>query len=143
MKILKGKQLLGVGRCLKAVRNEAGLTCRMMALKLGVHIKSYYKHERGVSLPCVETLGRLQTEFDISMDWLLFNNGTKHTKDKQVIVVEEKKNTDLENKFPEVVQLLDAMVQDHVLLHEVMLYFYKYRQNRQTETQAGLNHSKF
>ncbi|HLP62032.1 MAG TPA: hypothetical protein VK186_24530 [Candidatus Deferrimicrobium sp.] len=77
-----------------------------------------------------ETLHRLQTEFDISLDWLLFNNGPMHISEKQVTVVEEKKTTDLENKYPDTRELLAAMEQDHILLHEIMLYFYKYRQDR-------------
>lgn len=136
MKILKGKHLFEIGQRLNTIRNEAGLTRRMMALKLGIHKKSYYKHECGVSLPCFETLHRLQTEFDISMDWLLFKNGPIHTKEKQTIVVEEKKTTDLENKFPDARELLDAMEHDNVLLHEVMLYFYKYKQDQETRVQS-------
>jgi hypothetical protein len=67
------------------------------------------------------------------MDWLLFKNGPVHTKEKQTIIVEEKKTTNLEAKFPDTGELLAAMEQDNVLLHEIMLYFYKYKQERQAK----------
>ena len=42
-----------------------------MAQRLGLKQKTYYKNEVGLALPCIETLPRLQNEFDISMDWLI------------------------------------------------------------------------
>jgi DNA-binding XRE family transcriptional regulator len=131
MKIRTGSQLFEIGQRLFLLRNELGYTRTGMAQKLSLKKKTYYKHEVGLALPCFETLHRLQTEFDISMDWLLFKNGPVRTKERQTVIVEEKKTTNLENKFPDATDLLTAMEHDNVLLHEIMLYFYKYKQNKE------------
>ena len=127
MRMKTGHCLLEVGKRLGSIRAEIGCNRSVMAQRLGLKQKTYYKNEVGLALPCFETLQRLQNEFDISMDWLLFKKGPTHTKDKEILIVEEKKTTGIENKLAEVKELLTAMEQDQALLHEIMLYYYNYK----------------
>jgi len=121
---------------LRLVRKEHQYTRREMALRLGISPANYYKNETAVSMPRTDTLYRLHTDFDISLDWLLFGSQPMHNKEKQPVIAAEVKTTGLENILPDARELLDAMEQDHVLRHEVLLYFYKYKKSRETKTQA-------
>jgi transcriptional regulator with XRE-family HTH domain len=125
-----------VSKRLRLVRKEHDYTRREMAWKLGMSQGNYYKNESAISLPRVDTLYRLHTDFDISLDWLLFGGQPMHNKEKQPVIAAPVKTTGLENKLPDARELLDTMEQDHVLRHEVLLYFYKYKQNRETKTPA-------
>jgi transcriptional regulator with XRE-family HTH domain len=119
---------------LRLVRKEHQYTRREMSLRLGISPANYYKNETAVSMPRTDTLYRLHTDFDISLDWLLFGSQPMHNKEKQPVMTAEVKTTGLENILPDARELLDAMEQDQVLRHEVLLYFYKYKQNRETKT---------
>jgi len=121
---------------LRLVRKEHQYTRREMALRLGISPANYYKNETAVSMPRTDTLYRLHTDFDISLDWLLFGSQPMHNKEKQPVMAAEVKTTGLENILPDARELLDAMEQDQVLRHEVLLYFYKYKKSRETKTQA-------
>lgn len=123
-----------VSKRLRLVRKEHQYTRREMALRLGISPANYYKNETGVSMPRTDTLYRLHTDFDISLDWLLFGSQPMHNKDKQPVIAAEAKTTGLENILPDARELLDAMEQDQVLRHEVLLYFYKYKKSQETKT---------
>jgi transcriptional regulator with XRE-family HTH domain len=110
-----------------------GLTRREMAAKLGINKTNYYKNEIGYSLLGIDTMNQLHMNFDISIDWLLFDSHPMHNKEKQQLAVQERGNQGLEAKQPDVKCLLAAMEQDNVLLHEIMLYFYKYKQEREAK----------
>jgi len=122
---------IAVGKRLSQVRKESDLTRSKMAERLGINKTNYYKNEIGYSLLGIATMYRLHIDFDISMDWLLFDSQPMHNKEKQPAVESGAKGRLLEEIQPDVKELLAAMEQDHVLLHEVILYFYKYKQNRE------------
>lgn len=124
--------LADLGRRLKSIRDEHRYTRREMAEKLGLSRSNYYKNECGVSLPKLDTFYRLHNDFDISIDWFLFGGLPKHNKDKQPLPAPEKKPGGLENELADARELLDAMAQDPVLRHEVLLNFYKYKNNKIT-----------
>lgn len=127
MKIRTGNYLLEVGQRLAIVRNEARLTRSDMARKLGIHPNNYYKHEVGDTLPCLDTLSRLQNEFDISLDWLLFKKEPMYLRARQLAVVEKMQANNLEAELPDVKDLVTDMEQDQVLRYEILLYYSKYK----------------
>lgn len=136
MKILTNNFRVDVGKKLSLVRKERDLTRSEMAERLGLNKTSYYKNEVGYSLPGLDTMYRLHMDFDISIDWLLFDSPPMHNKEKQPAAELRENGQVLEEMQPDVKNLLDAMEQDHILLYEVMLYFYKYKQNQETRETA-------
>ncbi|UCH95726.1 MAG: helix-turn-helix transcriptional regulator [Candidatus Aminicenantes bacterium] len=60
------------------LREQAGLSTREMAARMGMTHGGYSKNERGINFPGLDTLQRLSRDFDISMDWLIFNKGPMH-----------------------------------------------------------------
>lgn len=125
----------GAGRRLKKIREQLRYSPGEMAARLGIGINGYYKNEHGESTPSPKTLYQLQKEYDISMDWFLFNKGPERFKDKPAETekprkeaeTETKKSTAKEKISPEIKDLLDHMEQDPLLRHEIMVYFYKYK----------------
>lgn len=55
------------------LRKEKHISQKNLADKLGIHVTNMNKYERGLSMPSLETLKRLSTVLDISIDYLLFD----------------------------------------------------------------------
>lgn len=68
MKLLNRNFSSEVGKRLALIRNELEYTRCEMALRLGIHKDNLYKNEIGCSIPGIDTLYRLHTDFDISLD---------------------------------------------------------------------------
>ena len=68
------KTIGGTGQRLRLIRKQFQLTREEMSARLGIKIKSYYKNENNETLPSFKSLHRLQKDFDVSMDWFIFNN---------------------------------------------------------------------
>ncbi|MCU0288315.1 MAG: helix-turn-helix domain-containing protein [Acidobacteria bacterium] len=135
MKIQTGNFQALVGKRLTSIRKGLGFNRSEMAAKLGLSPATYYKNETGFFLPGLDTLYCLHTEFDISLDWFLFGSEPIHNKEKQHTFAPEIKTMPLENtdaNTRELRELLADMEQDPLLLHEIMLYYYKYKKNQKT-----------
>jgi transcriptional regulator with XRE-family HTH domain len=79
----KGKKITKeIGLRLQEVRQQTGLSAREMAVRLKVTTGGYTKNEGGLSIPNIDSLRHLTLDFDISMDWLLFNKGPRFFKKK-------------------------------------------------------------
>jgi transcriptional regulator with XRE-family HTH domain len=120
-----------------------------MARKLELSRSGYYKNEGGLAFPRLETLDILQRNYDISMDWFIFNKGPVHFKEKQPESppepgkAEEKETPATENISDDVRELLEYMDQDRLLKHEVLVYFYKYREKKEQKTEPPLSEPGF
>ncbi|UCH95097.1 MAG: helix-turn-helix transcriptional regulator [Candidatus Aminicenantes bacterium] len=137
MEMNRRKILQGIGSKLKKLRKQLNYSRPKMAACFGVSMTGYGKNERGDTLPKLGTLIRLAEDFDISLDWLIMNKGTMYYKEKEPEKLIEKetkeKTASLEDVMPGVRELLDSMAQDPLLLHEVMVYFYKYKEKKESQ----------
>ena len=95
-----------------------------MARVLGLKSSGYSKNESGDTLPGLTTLNLLQKNFDISIDWLLFNKGAMYFKDKPSL---EKQTFDFVSQSQELGELMKSMEHDPQLRHEILAYFYRYK----------------
>jgi hypothetical protein len=73
----------------------------------------------------------LRRDFDISMDWLIFNRGPMHYGEREPEKVDETKYLSLANLSPHVRELLETMARDPLLQHEVLVHFFKYKERKQ------------
>jgi transcriptional regulator with XRE-family HTH domain len=81
--MLQGKKIKqAVGLRLKTVREQAGCSMPEMAVRLHITPGAYSKNERGLNFPGLDTLQYLARDFDISMDWLIFEKGPMYNKEK-------------------------------------------------------------
>ncbi|MDQ1353032.1 MAG: Helix-turn-helix protein [Acidobacteriota bacterium] len=131
---LRSKNFINeVGHRLELARKSYGYGRSEMAQRLGIARSNLYRSEIGFSLPRMETLLRLKEIFDISLDWLLFDIGPMHLKERQAELASEKQTKALIDETPDVKELLVSIEQDPVLRHELLTHFFKYKQDRQTK----------
>ncbi|UCH94398.1 MAG: helix-turn-helix domain-containing protein [Candidatus Aminicenantes bacterium] len=131
MRKKRGNLIRDVGQRLKKLRKQLDYPANEMASRLGLRISSYYKNESGDTIPGLITLHRLQKDFNISMDWFLFNKGSMYYEEKQV--ENEKPHSGLEDKMPDVKELLDDMEKDPLLRHKILLHYYEYKKKETNE----------
>ena len=127
----RGALYKGVSERLGNVRHQLNYSPQEMARVLGIKAHGYYKNESGDTFPGVSTLDRLQKNFDISMDWLLFNKGPMFFKEKQS---PGQPTFDIVSQEQELGELVKAIGQDPQLKHEILACFYQYKsKKKQTE----------
>ncbi len=133
-----------IGRRLRKLREQFNYSPDQMASKLGLSPSGYFKNEHGRRFPGLDTLNLLQRDWDISMDWFIFNKGPVHFKKKQPEPQPPaepektaKETLTLENVGPDVGELLEYMEQDRLLKHEVLVYFYKYKESKERQKPAA------
>lgn len=56
---------------LKALRNEKQLSAEDVAKKLNISVQAYYKYERNISEPNIESLIKLANYYQVSIDYLV------------------------------------------------------------------------
>lgn len=133
MRKSRGNLMQGAAQRLRALRKQLNYSPGEMAARMGIQITGYYKNESGENVPAFPALYKLQKEFGISMDWLLFNSGPMYLQEKQTERAlerekkEEKGAREFEELMLEVRELVEHMGQDPVLRHEILLYFHKYK----------------
>lgn len=118
--------LQGAGLRLIKIREQLRFSRAEMAARMGIKPVGYYKNENGETFPGLRSLDRMQKDFDISMDWFIFNKGTMFFKEKQP----EKKEETKAPEGVEMTELFNQMEQDPRLRHEVLAYYYKYKENK-------------
>jgi transcriptional regulator with XRE-family HTH domain len=63
--------MFGIGRRLKVLRFESGLSREQIALKLNISASAYGHYESERNFPSIEILVKLSELFDCSIDYLL------------------------------------------------------------------------
>ncbi len=124
--------LENIGRRLRRVRKQLNYSLGEMSGNLNVSKSGYYKNEKGLTFPGVLTLDHLQWAYDISMDWLIFNKGPVFYKEK----LPEPEPEPLEISS-EVREMLEGMSRDRLLEHEVLAFYYKYKENKRQGKENG------
>jgi transcriptional regulator with XRE-family HTH domain len=121
--------LRNIGVKLGDIRESLKLKNFEMADLLSTYRTSYLRYESGVTSPQMITLYRLGITYDISMDWLLLDRGPMHYKEKEL---------SSESKTPsippialerDVKELLENMEKSPLLRHEILLMFYKFKED--------------
>ena len=72
----------GLGSRLHQLRLHLQFSRGKMADKLGLHPNTVNRYERDDTIPGMVPLSRLQKDYDVSMDWLLFNKGPMFFREK-------------------------------------------------------------
>jgi len=125
--------LRNIGEKLRVIRDSLKLKNVEMADRLGTYRTSYYHYELGDTSPQIITLYRLGMANDISMDWLILDRGPMHYKDKE-IPIQAVPEPPREIVPPialerDVKELLVHMEKSPLLRHEILLMFYKFKEN--------------
>jgi transcriptional regulator with XRE-family HTH domain len=149
MESFKRKVSQEIGLKLKKLREQEKWSQAEMASRLGLTPSGYLKNERGENTPGIVTLQRLWEKFDLTMDWLFFDEGPQYRKEKK------KRENQLEQELeelkrelaaqretdekgwqekaaalelkPEVKELLENMVRIPMLYHQIMLSYQTFK----------------
>ncbi|NIM16550.1 MAG: helix-turn-helix domain-containing protein [Candidatus Aminicenantes bacterium] len=105
----KKEILKAVAIRLKKVREQLGYSPKEMAFRLKITPGAYNKNEKGTNFPWLDTQRRLLEDFDISMDWFLFNKGTMFFKEKDV----REREKELEQAVEELKRQLEEEHKEH------------------------------
>ena len=62
-----------IGNRIKRLRQQRNWSQTQLGKKLKAHQKQISKYERGITIPSVEVLVRIAQVFDVSLDYLVFN----------------------------------------------------------------------
>jgi len=101
------KLIKAIALRLEQARKQARLSPRDMAAHMEITPGAYFKNEHGINFPGLETLRRLARDFDISMDWLLFNKEPMYYKKKREREIQlEQQVKELEQKVEELNQVV-------------------------------------
>ena len=142
---------LEIGKRLRSIRKELGVTSVEMAKRLGLAKNSYNKNEYGITNPGISTLYQLSETYNISMDWMLFGRGemyrleeVRETPGRVGDSVAEENNGDNGSKnevmslaelllklvgHDEVGEFLKMMTRVPLLRHELLLHYHKFKRD--------------
>nr|WP_275234886.1 helix-turn-helix transcriptional regulator [Pantoea ananatis] len=95
-----------------SLRKEHGLTQPQMADKVGIHLTQVRRYESGVVQPSIDILKRIAVTFNVSTDWLIFEDGEREPQDELKLKFEAIKQMD-EEELKSVTSILDALILKH------------------------------
>lgn len=95
-----------------ALRKEYGLTQPQMADKVGIHLTQVRRYESGEAQPSLDILKRIAVTFNVSADWLIFEDGEREPQDELKLKFEAIKQMD-EEEMKSVTSILDALILKH------------------------------
>ncbi|HLP61144.1 MAG TPA: helix-turn-helix transcriptional regulator [Candidatus Deferrimicrobium sp.] len=114
--------LRAIGERLKKAREPFKLSQNEMADHLGVYRSSYSRYESGRISPQMLSLYKLATENDISMDWLIADKGPMYYGEREKAAAAGTLGEDVD-------ELLNHMKRIPLLRHEVLVLFYKFKED--------------
>lgn len=94
------------------LRKQHGLTQPQMADKVGIHLTQVRRYESGEAQPSLDILKRIAVTFNVSADWLIFEEGEREPQDELKLRFEAVKQMD-EEELRSVNSILDAMILKH------------------------------
>ncbi|MGV7959575.1 helix-turn-helix transcriptional regulator [Photorhabdus tasmaniensis] len=94
------------------LRKQQGLTQPQMADKVGIHLTQVRRYESGEAQPSLDILKRIAITFNVSADWLIFEEGEREPQDELKLKFEAVKQMD-EEEQRSVTSVLDAMILKH------------------------------
>ncbi|MCP5054447.1 MAG: helix-turn-helix transcriptional regulator [bacterium] len=101
-----------VGSRLKLLRKQLGYDQDQMGSRLGVTRSGYFKNENGRAFPGIDTMHRLKTDLDISMDWLIFGRGPMHYTEVQRMQEAETRAGSLQKELEQAREKISASEQE-------------------------------
>ena len=140
--------LLEIGYKLRKVREPLTYTVSQMADSIGNERTSYNRYEKGKALPKLLALYKLGNKFDVSLDWLIRNEGPMYYKEKesneQKIIKSNSQHTqpNLDSMPADIKELLDHMEKIPLLRHEVLAFFLKFKDKNKEMVANAFNTDK-
>ncbi len=94
------------------LRKQHGLTQPQMADKVGIHLTQVRRYESGEAQPSLDILKRIALTFNVTTDWLIFEEDEREPQDELKMKFEAVKQMD-EEEQRSITSILDAMILKH------------------------------
>lgn len=94
------------------LRKQYSLTQQQMADTVGIHITQVKRYESGEAQPSLEVLKKVSMAFNVSTDWLVFEENERVPQDELKLKFEAVVQMD-EDERRSVLALFDAMILKH------------------------------
>lgn len=94
------------------LRKQHKLTQPQMADRVGIHLTQVRRYESGEAQPSLDILKRIAVTFNVSADWLIFEEGEREPQDELKLKFEAVKQMD-EDELKLVTSILDALILKH------------------------------
>lgn len=95
-----------------SLRKERGLSQSQMANKVGIHLTQVRRYESGEAHPSLEILKRVAIAFNVSADWMIFEDSERGPQEDLKLRFEALKKMD-EEELKSVTSVLDALILKH------------------------------
>jgi transcriptional regulator with XRE-family HTH domain len=129
-----------IGERMRKIRKTLGFTQEKMVEFFDIGRANYSRIEKGEVWPGVSILHKLRTKFNVSLDWLIANNGKMFTREHEKKAYSDKVN--FGEYGEEVKELLRYIVKIPMVKHAILSYFLEYRVKNQDIIQRFLNGSE-
>ncbi|WP_047686454.1 MULTISPECIES: helix-turn-helix transcriptional regulator [Xenorhabdus] len=94
------------------LRKQHSLTQPQMAERVGIHLTQVRRYESGEAQPSLDILKRIAVTFNVSADWLIFEEEEREPQDELKLKFEAVKQMD-EEEQRSVISVLDALILKH------------------------------
>jgi transcriptional regulator with XRE-family HTH domain len=94
------------------LRKQHSLTQQQMAEAVGIHITQVKRYEGGDVQPSLEALKKVALAFNVTTDWLIFEDGEREPKDELKLKFEAITQMDDDERHV-VLSVLDSMILKH------------------------------
>jgi transcriptional regulator with XRE-family HTH domain len=105
---------MSIGEKLKTIRNTKGISQKELSKLINSHINDISRYERGVQIPSIEVIKKIAQVFDVSTDFLLFDNyqeiSSKDIKDKILINYFKRVSKLPEKEKNLIIEIIDAIL---------------------------------
>ena len=89
-----------------------------MADAVGIHITQVKRYESGETQPSLDILKKIATAFNVTTDWLIFEDGEREPKDELKLKFEAITQMDSAER-----QAVDALLDAMILKHQAKQFF--------------------
>ncbi len=135
-----------IGYKLSKIREGLRYSGPTMASYFGTKRSTYLRNEKGETCPDIWTMRLLGDKFNVSLDWLICDKGPMYYRDKeqkQADAVSEAEKpaaaAELQESAPEDVrELLEHIKRIPLLRHEIMVSFYKFKEEYKDMVAAAM-----
>ena len=94
------------------LRKQHSLTQQQMADAVGIHITQVKRYEGGDAQPSLDALKKISLSFNVTTDWLIFEDGEREPKNELKLKFEAISQMD-EDEQHIVLAVLDSMILKH------------------------------
>jgi len=100
------------------LRKQHKLTQPKMAEMVGIHISQVKRYEAGEAQPSLDILKKIATAFNVTTDWLIFEEGEREPKESLKLKFEAIAQMDQDER-----QVVDALLDAMILKHQAKQLF--------------------